>query len=199
VSISIALVHHPVLSAQGEVVTSAITSLDVHDIARSARTYGLAAYYLIHPVPAQRALVTQICAHWTTGSSAARIPSRQEALRLCVPLATLDDAVADHAARDGVATSAVELWTTTAYSTRCVSFPDARRRLEEAGTSSSVMLLLGTSWGLADDVRNRATLELEPIMGRRGTAVRGHADAAPDFNHLSVRAACAITLDRLFG
>src|SRR5690606_14363961 len=35
------LVHHPVLDRAGEVVTTAITNLDLHDIARSAHTYGL--------------------------------------------------------------------------------------------------------------------------------------------------------------
>ena len=35
----VALIHYPVLNRNGQIVTSAITSLDLHDIARSARTF----------------------------------------------------------------------------------------------------------------------------------------------------------------
>jgi hypothetical protein len=50
-----------------------------------------------------------------------------------------------------------------------------------------VLLLFGTGWGLTEEVLAAADRRLEPIQG------------AGDFNHLSVRAACAITLDRLLG
>ena len=36
--LAIALVHHPVLDKGGAIVTTALTNLDVHDLARSART-----------------------------------------------------------------------------------------------------------------------------------------------------------------
>ena len=38
----VALAHHPVLDKDGRIVTTAVTNLDVHDIARAARTFGLA-------------------------------------------------------------------------------------------------------------------------------------------------------------
>ena len=72
--VALALVHHPVLDRQGATVTSAITNLDVHDIARSAMTYGLCAYYVIHPISAQRQLVERIKEHWIEGSGGKRIP-----------------------------------------------------------------------------------------------------------------------------
>ncbi len=34
----VALLHHPVLDKNGLVVTTALTTMDIHDIARSART-----------------------------------------------------------------------------------------------------------------------------------------------------------------
>src|SRR5689334_20766716 len=46
----LALIHYPVLNRNGHVITSAITSLDLHDIARSARTYGVRSMYVVHPV-----------------------------------------------------------------------------------------------------------------------------------------------------
>jgi hypothetical protein len=46
---------------------------------------------------------------------------------------------------------------------------------------------MGTGWGLADQVLDRVDRLLAPIQG------------AADYNHLSVRSAAAIILDRLFG
>ena len=78
-----ALVHHPVLDGQGAVVTTAVTNLDVHDLSRSAKTYGCSDYFVTHPIAAQRELVTRILHHWTEGSRRPRrIPDRREALQV---------------------------------------------------------------------------------------------------------------------
>ena len=42
--VSLALIHHPVLNKEGKIITSSVTNLDLHDIARSARTYGISRY-----------------------------------------------------------------------------------------------------------------------------------------------------------
>jgi hypothetical protein len=47
--------------------------------------------------------------------------------------------------------------------------------------------VLGTGWGLTDELMAGCDRRLAPI--RCGT----------DYNHLSVRSACAIMLDRLYG
>ncbi|MCB0360678.1 MAG: tRNA (guanosine(37)-N1)-methyltransferase TrmD, partial [Bdellovibrionales bacterium] len=39
--LSAALMHYPVRNKQGEIITSSLTTIDVHDFARSAKTYGL--------------------------------------------------------------------------------------------------------------------------------------------------------------
>ena len=54
--LSVALVHGPVMDRHGGVQTTALTNLDVHDLARSSRTYDCAAFYVVTPVEAQRAL-----------------------------------------------------------------------------------------------------------------------------------------------
>ena len=61
--VAIALVHYPVLDRQGATVTAAITNLDVHDIARTAMTFGVGAFYVVHPIVAQRNLVNRIREH----------------------------------------------------------------------------------------------------------------------------------------
>ncbi|HXN31270.1 MAG TPA: RNA methyltransferase [Polyangiaceae bacterium] len=180
--LGIALVHHPVLDGQGATVTTAVTNLDVHDLSRSARTYGCSDYFIAHPIGAQRELVERIRAHWTDGSSGRRIPDRREALRVLRVVSSLDDAIAAFGGRD-----AVEVWVTAARDLGgALSFADARARLERG--EKPVLLVFGTGWGLAPSVVESADALLEPISVIGG-----------DYNHLSVRSACAIALDRLRG
>jgi hypothetical protein len=182
--LAIALVHHPVLDRQGGVVTTAITNLDLHDLARSARTYGASAVFMVHPVEAQRALAERVREHWVEGSGKRRIPDRAEAMELLRVVPSLDDAYAALGGRQ-----AIEVWTTAASARGgpVTSYADARAQLERA--ARPVLVLFGTGWGLTAEVVAQADVKLEPIR----------AAAATGYNHLSVRAACAITLDRLRG
>lgn len=181
--LSIALVHHPVLDGAGAIVTSAITNLDIHDLARSARTFGCKRYVLVHPIAAQRELAGRIKEHWTTGSSSRRIPARKEALALVETRASLEDTWESFGGRD-----AIEVWVTAAKGAGpMMRFPEARARLE--GEGKPVVILFGTAWGMPASVLDGADARLEPISAAEPSG----------FNHLSVRAAGAITLDRLRG
>jgi hypothetical protein len=177
--LAIALVHRPVLDKEGLVVTTALTNIDVHDLARSARTYGCTDYFVVHPVEMQRELATRIVAHWTEGSSAKRIPDRKDALAIVRAVPKLEDAIAALGAD-------VEVWVTAARvleGKTTLSFEGARTKLE--GSGGPVLLVFGTGWGLAPEIIDGAHAVLEPIRG------------PGPWNHLSVRSACAIALDRL--
>ncbi len=93
-TLALALLHHPVLDRQDSVVTTAITNLDLHDIARSSRTYGLANYFVVHPITAQRELAQRVRDHWVDGSGAKRIPDRKPAMELLTIVDDLDAACA---------------------------------------------------------------------------------------------------------
>jgi hypothetical protein len=176
-----ALLHHPVLDRQRTIVTTAITNLDLHDISRSVRTYGLSDFFVAHPIAAQRDLAERIREHWISGSGARRIPDRTPALEMLRIVSSLDDALA---ALGGT----VEIWTTSA-SPRGASLTHAAARERLRADGPPVLLVFGTGWGLADEVLERAREHLEPIRS-----------AGPDgYNHLSVRAAAAILFDRLCG
>lgn len=180
--LAVALAHHPVLDGQGALVTSAVTNLDVHDLSRSARSYGCSDYFVVHPIAAQRELVTRIRDHWIDGSSGRRIPDRREAIGLLRVVESLDHAIEALGGRD-----AVEVWTTAArVAGKTITFAHARSRL--AGDGKAVLIVFGTGWGLASSVIDASDALLEPIRA-----------PASDYNHLSVRSACAIALDRLVG
>jgi hypothetical protein len=183
-SVAIALVHHPVLDRQGAVITTAITNLDLHDLARSACTYGVSSLFIVHPVLAQRELAERVKMHWVGGSGARRIPTREPAMALLRVVPSLDDV---HAALGG--RGALDVYVTSARSDerRTTSYPDARARL--GSSDRTALILFGTGWGLAGPLIDEADVFLAPILGANETG----------YNHLSVRAACAIVLDRLFG
>lgn len=181
-SVYCALVHHPVVDRRGEEVTTSVTNLDVHDIARSARTYGLRGYFVVNPIEAQHPVVQRIVDHWVSGAGTERFPERGEAIALVRVCLSIDDAIAAIEAEEGETPRLVV--------TSAKSGPDRSTYAEEAerlrAGSKPTLLLFGTGHGLSDRVLQRADVFLEPIVG------------PTDFNHLSVRAAVAITLDRLF-
>lgn len=177
--VSLALVHHPVRGRGGETITTSVTNLDVHDIARAARTYDLARYFVVTPVEAQRALVEHILSYWRQGDGKARVPERAEALSLVEPLPSLEDAIAALGGNPLVMTTAAR------SSLPSTPYAEARARIA-AERGRPVLLVFGTGYGLADEVISRAHVHLAPI--RPGV-----------YNHLAVRSAVVAVLDRLFG
>lgn len=179
----VALVHHPVLDRQGHVITTALTSIDLHDMARAAKTYGVEKLFIVHPVAAQRELAERVKAHWVHGSGARRIPTREAALAILEIVPSLEDAYEKLGGRE-----AVEVYTTAARAegVRSSDYPEARERIAQG--EKKALLLFGTGWGLARSLLDEADVRLAPIRG-----------TGSEYNHLSVRAACAIVLDRLLG
>jgi hypothetical protein len=181
--IFLALVHHPVVDRNGRIITSAITSLDLHDLARSSRTYGARALYVVHPVPGQREFARSVIDHWHIGYGRSFDSRRVEALNLIEIVADLDTAIA---AAERAAGRRPEIVHTSAREEKGISFATMRERMAQEG-APPFLILLGTGFGLAPAARERADLALEAIHG------------AGDYNHLSVRAAASIILDRLRG
>jgi hypothetical protein len=179
----LALLHHPVYDKNGAVVTTAVTNLDVHDFGRLARTYAVRAFYVATPVPTLRRLVERIMRHWESGPGAAYNRTRKEALALARLAHDLDAVLADIERETGVLPRLVA--TTAREGGGRLSFADLRRRLRE--DPRPLLLVFGTGWGLTEDVLGRADDLLAPIRGAAG------------WNHLSVRSAAAIILDRLRG
>ena len=60
----IVLLHYPVYNKEGKIVTTAIANMDIHDIARLAKTYGVQEFYVVNPIVEQRNLAQKLL---TTG------------------------------------------------------------------------------------------------------------------------------------
>ena len=179
----LALVHHPVVDRNGRIVTSAITSLDIHDLARSACTFGVRAFFIVHPVAEQRQFAATVIDHWKFDFGRAFDGRRREALELVRIVPDLDDALT---AAEHLAGARPLVAHTSARTQMGVTFAQLRERMREPD-SPPLLILLGTGFGLAPEVAQRSDLLVQSIRG------------VGDYNHLSVRAAGAIILERLRG
>jgi hypothetical protein len=181
--VSIALLHYPVYDKNRKVVVTAITNLDLHDIARAARTFGLSRYYVVTPVPGQQAMAGKIGRHWREGFGAVYNPKRKAALELVTVLPTLNDVLAEMEHESGRVPRIV----VTGAAGQPGALSCSALAEEISRSDQTYLLLFGTGWGLTEEVFSRADIVLQPVKGP-GT-----------YNHLSVRSAVAIILDRLFG
>ncbi|MBP8644491.1 MAG: RNA methyltransferase [Syntrophobacteraceae bacterium] len=179
----VALVHYPVLNRKGETIASALTNLDLHDLARAARTYNIPSCYIVTPLKDQQALARRLIRHWCQGVGKELLPERGEALGRLRIVENIAESVREIESRGGMPPT---VWASSARERdRVLTHEEARKLLKEAGRPC--LLLLGTGWGLAPEALNLADALLEPIRGING------------YNHLSVRCAAAILLDRLLG
>ena len=179
--LSVALVHYPCVNREGKVVTTAVTNFDIHDIARAGRTYGIDHYFLVTPVELQQQFARRIVDHWTEGWGADYNPSRGEALaniEIVGDLAAAGDAIERARGRQ-------PYWVAT--SARRYPHGITCEALRERIGREPVCLIFGTGYGLHPELIELADAILEPIEGPQ------------PWNHLSVRSAVSIYLDRLLG
>jgi len=178
----VALIHYPVINKNGDTIASAITNLDLHDIARLAKTFGLPAFYVVTPLKDQQELAGKIVSHWTGGLGATLNPKRREALELIWIKDSLEEVLAHIQEQTNRVPKTV---VTSARKIKGrISFSMFRDMLKDG---NPYVLILGTGWGLSEHLIAGADYVLEPVGG------------AANYNHLSVRSAAAIIMDRLIG
>jgi len=174
-----------IVDLDGRIGNTSITSTDIHDIARSSKTYGIKHYFLISDLYDQQKIAETLLHFWHEGFGVAYNHGRHEALRQTSVISTLDEAIKKIEELEDkkpllVGTSARN----TQWSDKIISYNDHNLLWK---TKRPILLLFGTGKGIADSVLERADYILEPING------------LSEFNHLSVRSAVAIILDRLLG
>lgn len=174
---SLALLHHPVLNKRGEIVTSSISNMDIHDISRVSSTYGLDKYFIVNPDPGQLAFAKEMLSFWQEGYGKTYNEDRSHALALIRLVENLDQIKEEYGPYTLVATSAREI-------EGAVEIEDLASRAKK-NPDERFLLLFGTGWGLSDQVFQAADLILKPIKSKTS------------YNHLSVRSAAAIIIDRL--
>ena len=157
-NVDIALLHHPVLGRKGEIIGSAVTNLDLHDIARTARTYGIGNYFVVTPYEDQQKLVDEILEHWCGGHGSTYNPARKEAFSL-VKLANSLDEVIELTTKNQ--TSPVLVTTSAKNQAGSISYEESRARIARG---EQTLLVFGTAHGLAPEItaNNKSDFGLEP-------------------------------------
>ncbi|MCY4643441.1 MAG: RNA methyltransferase [Bacteriovoracales bacterium] len=183
VKIYLGLVHYPVRNKRAETITSSVTNLDIHDIARACQTYGVERYMIVTPVKAQHRLLGNILGHWREEKNEAYNPDRARALSIVSLSPSWEKALEEIEALEGTRP--------------LVAVTGARFGDHDGGCGSLVeklcidnrplFILFGTGYGLGQEVVDGADFRLAPLLG--------HGKGG--YNHLSVRSAVSIYLDRL--
>jgi len=177
----IGLIHYPVLNKNKEEVATAITNLDIHDIARVGKTYEIKKYFIVNPVDEQVDYAKRIINHWREGFGFKYNKNRSTALNIVDFSRTTEECI--ETVKKLTEKNLLVLGTSAQISKKIISIAKAQKLLEE----NAILLLFGTGWGLSDKVIEKVDFMLEPLYG------------LGDFNHLSVRSAVSIILDRLIG
>ena len=179
----IGLIHYPIYNKHMEVITTALTNYDLHDIARTAKTYNVKTYFIIHPLESQRVVASRIMNHWKTGSGVYYNPNRKEAFEDTELVCNLEEAInfikKDCGKEPVIVTTDARVYPNT------VTYCEMRKKIHEGETP--FLILFGTGYGMTKEMMKKFDYIIEPIYG------------AGSYNHLCVRSAVAIILDRLLG
>lgn len=180
----VTVLHSEVLLKGGLVGNTSVTSLDIHDIARSCATYGIKNYFLASRLEDQKKIVRTLLDFWETGYGADYNVHRHEAVRHIELKNDLQEVVEAIKEKEGkepilVATSAKDFGPI-----KSITYNDQAKVWSQ---DRPVLLVFGTGHGLSPEVMDRCDYFLGPVLG------------FSEFNHLSVRSAVAIILDRWLG
>jgi len=181
----VALMHNDVITGDGDRVgTTSVTSLDMHDIARSAKTYGIKHYYLVTQLLDQQKIVRKLLDFWQTGSGVEYNASRHAAVKQVDVIESFDAVIEDIEKKEGKKPIVI------ATSARLVAH-QGQITFHDQGIVWShnrpVLFIFGTGKGLSPAILDRCDFLLVPVEGMS------------EYNHLSVRSAVAIILDRWLG
>lgn len=178
------LAHYPVLDKDRNVVTTSVTNMDVHDLARTSHTYGLGRLVIATPIDIHREMVMNVTEHWQDPATWKRTPSRKEALEI-VQVAESIEAAAEKMEKE--TGKKPDIVGTTAKPTEGAISYEAMRKQIFSSPGRPRLIIFGTGWGLAPQALDMCSCILEPVEG------------PGNYRHLSVRSAAAVILDRLLG
>lgn len=180
-----ALMHDEVCLPNNQIGTSSVTSIDLHDIARSAHTYGLKHYFIVTPLDDQQKIVKTILNFWHTSVGQEYNPHRSQAVAQMSVEINLTAAIEAIEKNEGIKPIVIATAArTVGNAAKNITYHDQHKVWQ---SKRPVLLVFGTARGLSQAVLDRCDYILEPLYG------------FSKFNHLSVRSAAAIIFDRWLG
>ncbi len=180
-SVYLAIIHYPVLDKRGDIVATSLTNLELHDVARSCMTFGVELCYIVTPLRKQGLIAEKLIEHWMSGYGSRYNPDRARALTKVRIVSDIKEVMNEV----GAASSPMVVGTSSRQSSKSVAYDKLRTWITKE--EQPLLLLFGTGWGLPAAVTDRCEKMLLPIRGNG------------EYNHLSLRVAIGIILDRLLG
>lgn len=177
----LALIHYPVLNKFGDIINTSITNLDIHDIARSCCTYGIKKYFIVTPLKSQKEMLDRIMSFWNGEAALKYNPDRSKALSLIQYAVSIQESVDFVISQEKL--DPVVVSTTAVKRNDQVSFDHFKEVI--FSSNRPCLLLFGTGNGLTENLMTASDYILQPVSGYGS------------YNHLSVRSAAAVVMDRL--
>lgn len=174
------MIHHPVTNKKMQTIGSALTTIDLHDIARACITFGVRGFYVVTPYTDQADLAHQVIDHWTNGVGGQLNPDRKNALERIRISESLEQTVS--LIKKERKAPVVTVATSAKQTGGSITTQMLKQKLTD---KASHVMVFGTAWGLTEELIKSCNFILEPIHG------------SSDYNHLSVRSAVSIYLDRI--
>lgn len=164
--------------------TTSVTSIDIHDIARSSKMYSIKNFFLVTPLKDQQTIVQTLLDFWCQGDGIEYNKSRHAAVKQVRLQSSLQEVIAAIEAQEGQKPLLIATSAKAAENQHKLTYHDQ----ETVWTQKRpVLFIFGTGQGLCPRLVNQCDYVLLPLVG------------FADFNHLSVRSAVAIVLDRWLG
>ena len=184
----VALMHTQIMIQGGRVGNSSITSLDIHDIARSSATYGIKNYFVVTKLKDQQNILKTFMEFWLSNDGKEYNLSRFEAVKRIIPAINFEDVVAKIKEQEGVdpivITTSAKPFSLEGDGPKIIDYSCQGEVFEK---ERPVLFVFGTGQGLANEILEKSDYLLLPVNGMT------------EYNHLSVRSAVAIILDRWLG
>lgn len=176
----VVLLHYPVYNKNKDIIATSIVTHDIHDISRASKTFGVKKFYLVQPLENERKMVERIILFWNTKGKDYN-PNRLEAVSVISMKSDFESVIEEIESTEQakpilIGTSAKK------QEVENINFEKTALFLTQNNT---VVLIFGTGWGIANEIKCKLDYFLPPIEG------------SGEFNHLSVRSAVSIILDRI--
>ncbi len=181
----VGLLHFPVYNKNQQIITSAVTNFDIHDISRASKTFGVENYFIITPNKGQHRVVGQVISHWQEGFGSTYNTDRKTALDSTFLIDSLDDVITLIKEKDKKEPLVIATSANKDDKYHHLTISSLKETLKTDG--EPILLVFGTGYGMVLEQLPQIKYMLEPIYG------------PTDYNHLSVRSAVSIYLYSLKG
>lgn len=182
----VVLMHDGIMQKDGRVGTTSVTSIDIHDIARSSATYDIKNYFVVTPLQDQQMMVKTILGFWGDQQIGGQYnKDRHTALDVVMLRSSFQEVIDQITKQERKAP--IILGTSARFDITDPKMITYHDQTKIWSYDRPVLIMLGTGHGMAQELLDQCDYFLPPLYG------------FSDFNHLSVRSAAAIIFDKWLG